>query len=82
MACVYDVALWRYWPTGAFAITELVSADSALLAALTLMQSYKLKHVAYAAVRLPDATIQRWSTGLSLYESSMSVEPDVKEVAS
>jgi hypothetical protein len=82
MACVYDVALWRYWPTGAFPLTELVSADSALLAALSLMQSYKLKHVAYAAVRLPDATIQRWSTGLSLCEPSMSVEPDVKEVVS
>jgi hypothetical protein len=81
MAHVYDVALWRYWPTGAFPVTELVSADSALLAALSLMESCKLKHVAYAAVRLPDATIQRWSTGLSLYEPSMS-EPANEEVMS
>jgi hypothetical protein len=82
MVQIYDVALWRYWPTGAFPATELVSADSALLAALSLMHSRKLKHVAYAAVRLPDATIQRWSTGLSLNEPSMSVEPASEEVMS
>lgn len=82
MARVYDVALWRYWPTGAFSVTELVSADSALLAALSLMHSHKLKHVAYAAVRLPDASIQRWSTGLSLYEPSISVEPESEGVMS
>ena len=79
---VYDVALWRYWPTGAFPVTELVPADSALVAALSLMHSCKLKHVAYAAVRLPDATIQRWPTGLSLYAPELSAEPDNEEVMS
>jgi hypothetical protein len=66
----YDVALWHYWPTTALPYTDDVEAESPLLAVLSLMQAHNLKHVAYAAVRLPDGTFQRYQTGVSLYTQS------------
>lgn len=64
---LYDVALWRYWPSSyGFPIIGEVEADSALLAVLSLMATYRLKHVAYAVVQCPDHTYQRWEQGVSL----------------
>jgi hypothetical protein len=71
----YDVALWRYWPTHDLPVVDVaVSATSLLLAALSLMDRCKLRRVAYAAVGLPDQTIKRWQTGLSLTYDEVSAE--------
>jgi hypothetical protein len=71
----YDVALWRYWPTCELPVVDVsVSAVSPLLAVLSLMDRYKLKRVAYAAVGLPDQTIKRWQSGLSLSYDEVPAE--------
>ncbi|GER90474.1 hypothetical protein KDW_46360 [Dictyobacter vulcani] len=67
---VYDVALWRYWPTSDFPYVASISADvvsSALVAALHVMAEHKVKHVARVAVKCPDKSFQRWEQGLNLY---------------
>ena len=65
--CVYDVALWRYWPTSSFPLVQdRVRAQSSLLAVLTVMHAYKLTYVAYGAVKSSDGIYTRWEQGLSL----------------
>lgn len=79
LMAVYDIALWRYWPTSALPVTdEAVSSESPFLAVLSLMHTHKLKHIAYAAVRLPDGTFRRWTTGVTLYAPA-SAQPETEE---
>jgi hypothetical protein len=71
----YDVALWLFWPTNDFPIVdEMVTAASPLLAVLSLMDRCKLKRVARAAVGLPNHSIKRWETGLSLVYDDIPAE--------
>lgn len=80
----YDVALWRYWPSHDLPYHALIPADtvnSALLAALQVMQDAGLKQVARAAVGLPGGGIQRWERDLTLYtERSTDVDEEEMEV--
>jgi hypothetical protein len=72
---VYDVALWTYFPqTVSFPFCGEVEADSPLLAVLILMEHYKLKRVARAAVGLPDGSIQRWERGVARYSEEQEEE--------
>jgi hypothetical protein len=82
---VYDVALWRYWhaddlhyPESFPVVDTAVQADSPLMAALQLMEQYKIKRVARAAVGLPDHTVQRWEQGLSRYTGDAPI-PDEED---
>ncbi|GCE05419.1 hypothetical protein [Dictyobacter aurantiacus] len=63
---MYDVALWRFWPSSEFPIVDEVEASSPLLAALHLMHRNRLKHASYVAVAAPGDVISRWTDGLSL----------------
>ncbi|GCE17548.1 hypothetical protein [Dictyobacter kobayashii] len=53
----YDVALWRFWPSSEFPITDEIEASSPLLAALNLMHRCRLKHASYVAVAAPGGVI-------------------------
>ena len=71
----YDVALWRYWPDFHLPVVDYVEAETPLLAVLSLMATHKLKHVARAAVGLPDGGgIKRYEKGVGLHMDESHTE--------
>ncbi|GHO83250.1 hypothetical protein [Dictyobacter formicarum] len=76
---MYDVALWRFWPSFEFPIVDEVEASSPLLAALNLMHRCRLKHASYVAVAAPGGVITRWSDGLSLVLDEETEEQEMSQ---
>ncbi|GCE03842.1 hypothetical protein [Dictyobacter aurantiacus] len=76
---IYDVALWRFWPSSEFPIVDEIEASSPLLAALNLMHRCRLKHASYVAVAAPGGGITRWVNGLSLVLDEETEEQGVSQ---